>query len=144
MYTEYEWIFIVFLGISALYDWKERKIPMHLFCIAAVLSFAMLVWKRDREFWDLFWGLEVGVGLLIVSKAVKGEIGTGDGLFFCISGLLLGLEKNLLLLGGGILVCGLYSIFLLLFGILADISVKKWRLPFLTFLFPIGIGIVFM
>ena len=135
MNTEYEWIFIVFLGIAALYDWKERNIPVRLFLVVAVISFAMLVWKRDREFWDLFWGLEVGVGLLIISKVVRGEIGTGDGLFFCVSGLLLGLEKNLLLLGGGIL---------LLFGILANISVKKWRLPFLTFLFPIGIGIIFM
>lgn len=144
MKTAYDWIFIVLLGIAAVYDWKERKIPVWLFAVSGVVTLFIMIWKGDRGIWDVVLGFEVGMFLFLLSKLVRGAIGEGDGIFFCISGILLGVEKNLLLLSGGIFVCGLYSVFLVLFGILAHISVRKWKLPFLTFLFPVGIGVMLL
>lgn len=142
--TAYDWIFVIFLGIAAVYDWRERKIPVWLFAGAGVLTLLIMIWKEDRGIWDVILGFQVGILLFLISKIVRGAIGEGDGIFFCISGILLGVEKNLLLLGGGVFVCGLYSVFLVLFGVLAHISVRKWRLPFLTFLFPVGIGVMLL
>lgn len=144
MKTGYDWIFIIFLGIAAAYDMKTRKIPVWLFWLSAIAACGMMVWSRDRDFWDVACGLAVGLGVLGLSKLFHGAIGEGDGIFFCISGILLGFQKNLCLLGGGIIVCGIYSACLILFGVFTKISVRTWKLPFLAFLVPVGVGVVVM
>lgn len=51
-----------------------------------------------------------GIALLGLGRLSRGGIGVGDGLFFLMSGLMLRLEENLLVLCAGILLSGLFSL----------------------------------
>ncbi|MDO4295178.1 MAG: prepilin peptidase [bacterium] len=137
-------IFLIFLIIAAIYDGKERSIPLWLLGGTAGCAIMAEILTREKSIWDMGLGMAVGCLLLLLEKVFQGELGRGDGLFFCVSGFLLGGKRNLLLLGGGILVCGIYSTFLLLFGAIANISVRRWKLPFLPFLLPAGIAVLLL
>lgn len=156
--------FLVVLAVSAFQDYKEHKIRISL-----LLAFgtAGLVLRAAQLVLELFvlsgeWGMgdlcgftvkrllglgaamAVGGALLLLS-AVTGEgIGKGDGWFFVMSGLYLGMKKNLLLLSGGLLFCFLVCCLLVMIGILKKRDVRRLRIPFLPFLLPAGIGVLFL
>ena len=52
--------------------------------------------------------------------------------------------KNLALLAGGLGACFLLSIVLMLKGIIQGTDMGKLRIPFLPFLVPAGIGVMFI
>ena len=64
-------------------------------------------------------------------------MGEGDGWFFLATGLCLGCERTFLLLAGGILLCGLFSLPVLAMGYVYGKSRRKMEVPFLPFLVPV-------
>lgn len=97
-------------------------------------------------------GLLPGVALLVFSWLSQG-IGTGDGCFFLVSGLLLGLADNLLLLCGAVFSSGLFGLGYYVFHCVnrcqnrnnnqkRKMGIGKTELPFLPFAVVPGIGIV--
>ena len=80
-----------------------------------------------------------GILLLGISALTKEGVGRGDGWFFLVAGIYMGLGKTLLLLWGSLLLCFPVSLFLLYAG-----RGRKKRLPFLPFVLPVGLGVVLL
>ena len=71
-----------------------------------------------------------GILLLGISALTKEGVGRGDGWFFLVAGIYMGLGKTLLLLWGSLLLCFPVSLFLLYAG-----RGRKKRLPFCPLFF---------
>lgn len=156
--------FMLFLAAAAWQDLKERRIKICIFvifggagaalrCIQIGLELGMICRRTDLAcVGELIWahlsdtGLAValGGGLLLLSAVTRGAVGRGDGWFFAVSGLYLGAVKNWLLLAGGLAGCFILCVILMIRGIAKGRSVRAMRLPFLPFLIPAGIGVMFL
>lgn len=165
METLQNWIkagFLMFLAIASYEDIKEQKIQVRLFLVFGVLGAVMQLGRLGMEFYAAsglyetvsLWkfagkrlteaGLAVTIGaaLLAVSVVTRGAIGKGDGWFFVVSGIYLGLDGNLLLLCGGFLCCFLGCTIVFMLGVLRSHDVRGLRLPLLPFLIPAGLGVI--
>ena len=69
--------------------------------------------------------------ILLFSVLSKGKIGQGDGIVFMLTGLYLGVEKNLALMLLSFVLAGCWA-FLLIIFLHRD---KKEKIPFIPFLF---------
>ena len=156
--------FLLFLSVAGYQDLKEQKVRVRLFMIFGSLGTAFrgiqmvlelkvialqfgqqdllaFAGKRLEEI-----GLAVMIGgiLLVISAITKEAIGRGDGWFFVVSGIYLGFAKNVLLLCGGLLFCFLACAVLFMKGILDGRDARRQRLPFIPFLIPAGLGVMFL
>lgn len=144
------WIFGVFLAIAAGQDFRKKQVDIwvyELFGGFALLNGAvhLLVGASKYQWLQSLGG--ICLGLLIVGGSVvsHGRIGLGDGYFFCVSGVLLGFQENMMLLCGGVLCSGLYSLVYLVWMRFAAAEIGKMRkqvIPFLPFLIPTGIWLI--
>ncbi len=145
-----KWIFGVFLSVAAGQDLRKKKVDVWVYLVFG--SFALSSWfyeflsvPESKRIWEIFLKLCPGMMLLGISSISRGGIGIGDGCFFLISGLLLSVRNNLVLLCWGIMLCGMYS-----FGYLMWIRMKRRSfrkaggevVPFLPFLVPFGIWMI--
>ncbi|MEE0673010.1 MAG: hypothetical protein UCN44_06945, partial [Enterocloster sp.] len=79
--------------------------------------------------------------LLGISVVTEEAMGKGDGWFFLVSGLFLGFWKNVFLLTGGLFLC---------FPVAVWLMIGRWgkntgiKLPLLPFMFPVGLGVLFL
>ena len=82
-----------------------------------------------------------GLVLLGICAVTEEAMGKGDGWFFRVTGVFLGFWKTMLLLAGGLFLC---------FPVAAFLMISKWRkdttkrLPLLPFMFPVGLGVLFL
>lgn len=155
--------FIMVLAAAAFQDYREHRIRISVFVIFGVAGLVLRGMQLALELgilsgeWGIgdLWGfalrrmagfgaaMAVGGALLLLSAVTGERIGMGDGWFFVVSGLYLGVRKNLLLLSGGLLFCFFICSVLMVRGILMHRDVRKLRIPFLPFLLPAGIGVMF-
>lgn len=156
--------FFMFLAVSAFQDYRVRRIRISLFVTfgiaGSVLRGIQLVLELGALSgnWGIgdLWGfavkrlmglgmaMAVGGALLVVSAVTREGIGMGDGWFFVVSGVFLGPGKNLLLLAGGLVLCFLVCSVLMVKGILTNQNIRRLSIPFLPFLLPAGIGVIFL
>lgn len=80
----------------------------------------------------------IGILMLLVSLITKGQIGTGDGIIFCITGLGLGFWNNLWLLMLSLFMAGIFS------GILWMLKRvgRKSEIPFVPFILISYLGVL--
>ncbi len=76
-------------------------------------------------------GMIVGVLFIVISKVTRGAIGMGDGLLLCVTGLGLGIWRNLEMLCYALLFAAIYSSILLI----RNFRNRKRKIPFVPFLF---------
>ena len=149
-----EIILFVFLIVASIWDLKEKRIPVWVFSLTAVLivclDFGYLITEllnhvdsvestrivaegiagtESRILAEKLAGMAVGLVLLAVSKLTGGEIGEGDGIAFLITGFTLGFRDNFLLLCEALLLSFVWS---LIFIIAKKINLKT-SLPFVPF-----------
>ena len=144
-----EIILFVFLIVASIWDLKEKRIPVWVFSLTAVLivclDFGYLITEllsrvdaaenigiagiESRILIQKLGGMAVGLVLLAVSKLTGGEIGEGDGIAFLITGFTLGFRDNFLLLCEALLLSFVWS---LIFIIAKKINLKT-SLPFVPF-----------
>lgn len=146
-----KWIWFVFLCMVAVWDWKYREIPVWIYGIFGMFGLAVTVKtlietgcnaEAVRTVAELAAGVGVGLFLLLLGRVGQGAIGAGDGWFFLVTGLYLPWQEVLCLLCYGLLFCGLFSMSLVLWGVVKGISVRNRKLPFLPFLVPVGIWVM--
>ncbi|MBQ6856703.1 MAG: prepilin peptidase [Lachnospiraceae bacterium] len=139
---------MVFLGVlfaGAYMDWKEKELNSLYLIISAVLGgvFAVRNLALGESWMALCISCSVGICLLGISYMTRGGVGEGDGWFFVISGLFLPWNENVFLLCSGWCFCFLYS----LAAVGRSIGKRRLNLsrsvPFLPFLVPAGILLVF-
>ena len=123
-----------YLLMMSIMDLKVKRISYaaSTVCfIAIVSSFIFEIIKGRMP--DLFSlaGVLLGVALILLSKLTDGSIGMGDGIVFCLTGMVLGLAGNFSLLCTSLLLAGILSIVL----ICTRMIKKSDSIPFVPFVF---------
>ena len=142
------WLFGMFLAIAAGQDLKKKRVDVWLYLLFGGLALGMLSGELtgDVNLMKEIQRVLPGLLLLGISIVSGGGVGTGDGCFFLVSGLMLSFMENIMLFCGGTLLCGVYSL-----GYLFWLRMRKpflpgagkQMLPFLPFLLPPGIWLLF-
>ena len=142
-------LFIFFLLIAAAQDIREKQVEVRVFVIFGLLAVLLCRYQWITGSWngwiDVAGNLCVAGGLIAAAVIWREAVGLGDGCFFLVSGLLLGFWENLALLFYGLFLCGSYCLLKLVLNQLRGRgNVNKQTVPFLPFLVPAGIWLVFI
>lgn len=152
MWFEYglQILFWFYLAVAAWEDFRYRSIRLQVFAgfgiAGGVLRFGVLCLscslpgRWEAALADVGLAMLVGVGLLALSLMTRQAVGAGDGWFFVVSALYLGLWRNVMLFLGGLAACFIYCSALFIWGRLRCVSVRKRKVPFLPFLIPVCLG----
>lgn len=146
-------VFAAFLCVCAWEDFREKKISVLFLWVAASVAAAwtagyymiLLDWAdmHEAHLWLAMRGAALipGILLLVLSKITKGAVGQGDGFFFLVSGMYLGFWDNVTLLFFGLLICSLWGMGMLIWGMFEKKRIKNVQLPFLPFLVPAAVAL---
>lgn len=137
------YIFALFLVLAAWQDFQRKSVAVRLYLFFGLMA---VILKLIAGHWGLigFSGIGVGLILLAIGRLAGGAIGSGDGWFFVVGGIYLGLSDTIRLLMSGVFLCGLVCLGLFLYGVKTGKDVKKMAVPFLPFLIPAWIWMVFL
>lgn len=118
------------LGLCSLEDYRKKEICISPVILFGIVGLLMHLHYQNLSIYNLLAGIGVGLLLLVISKITGGRIGEGDGLVLMASGIYLGFWENTRLFLHGLLICGICSLFLLVF------KKKKGtdEIPFIPFL----------
>ncbi len=141
-------IFSGFLFLASWQDGRKKEVEIWIFWLGGLLGLAVCIWQTGNLLvsgsnglkecllvWsDCALGSLLGIGLLAGRRYIGNGIGAGDGLFFTVSGVILGLWKNVVLFWGATLLCGIWALF---YSCWQQLHQKRWNrketLPFLPF-----------
>lgn len=129
----------LWLFLCGWQDFKEKKISIAILAAGSCLSVIFLA-AGGISVTSRLLGLMTGLLLLLLSKLLKGQIGLGDGIVICITGLCLGFRDNLSLLVFSLTIAAFISLVLLLF----KKAGKKDTIPFIPFIFLSYLGGLFL
>lgn len=90
--------------------------------------------------WNRLAGLSLGIILLSLNPITKGQIGIGDGIIVCITGLCLGFAQNAVALAYGLFGSAMFSIVLIA---ISRVNRKK-TIPFVPFLLIGYLGVLML
>lgn len=126
------------LIICSWSDIRKRTISFQVLMIAVGIILIMLFVQDNLLVWDNMIGIGIGCILLALSKITRGQIGFGDGLLFCVTGLGIGGWNNFLLLSYSLCLAFVYA---------SVIWIRKWTnkyktIPFVPFVFFGYIGVL--
>jgi leader peptidase (prepilin peptidase)/N-methyltransferase len=126
-------IIYILLGVMLFYcgtkDFISRQISIVF--VAGVSGFILMMYPFGfyLSFYNMGGGLLIGIVLIVISKITRGQIGLGDGLIFCTTGLGLGFWPNLCLLLYSLTMAAAFSGFLFLIRK----KDKVYTIPFVPF-----------
>jgi leader peptidase (prepilin peptidase)/N-methyltransferase len=128
----------LFLLLTVWQDIRRKEIDLWIFCVFGIAAAAVAldsVISGGKPGWQEYLaGGGFGVALFLLSRLTGGSIGAGDGLFFVVTGLMLGFGKCMLLFCGATFLSGIYSLCFYSYQRLRyNINVGKETLPFLPF-----------
>ena len=135
LFTSWGMMGLMFRGIQILYRLQK------MVCEETGKSGEEIYWSMAVLVLELFLDLFPGLLLLGISVVTEEAMGKGDGWFFLVSGLFLGFWKNVFLLTGGLFLC---------FPVAVWLMIGRWgkntgiKLPLLPFMFPVGLGVLFL
>lgn len=123
---------MLFLIFESVVDIKKREISITASVIISLIAVLLIVFAKDIHILSMVFGLSEGILLMILSHASKEQIGFGDGIILCATGLILGWKDNLTMFFFSCLICALFSICLMTIK-KAD---KRTKIPFVPFMVP--------
>lgn len=142
-------VITILLCIVAVIDWKEKRIPNRLLVVYAVLvgisiclegrrsSNAVWMVRSDIEFTDRLVGALLVSAIFIFLMSIRlGAFGFGDVKLMAVSGMLLGVKRNVMAFVIAVFVAGIWCIA----GLLRKKTDLKAEIPFGPFL---AAGVVF-
>lgn len=112
-----KWFWLLGLTLAAWEDLRSREFPYWIFWIWLVPGIGNAA--SDGLLGHLE-AASVGAGLLLVSRATRGALGAGDGLFFLLSACYLDLRETGLLLIMGLGISGIWSMAVILRNCMAQ------------------------
>ena len=139
-------VFLIILSYAVWMDLRTRELSgTFLLAAACVGAVVLAIWGPAGKNWqETIFACGVGGVLLLISRLTGGGIGEGDGWFFVVSGLFLSPGENGLLLLSGIFLSGIFSLLYVVAGVLSGTWQRRGkRFPFLPFLLPAGLWIMF-
>lgn len=134
-----EVLLFLFLGICAVFDGVEKKIPLAVIWLGIITAIVLHIEGiiGDGSWWDIGMSVLPGMIFWMLSFVTHEKVGYGDGWMLVMTGLFTGLWKCFL-----ILMVGLVSESLSVLVLLAFKRISKDRqIPFAPFLL-FGMGVV--
>lgn len=128
----------IMLCICGIKDMRTKTVPLYIIGITAVLLCIALPFAGKMVIIDIIGGIFPGLLLLIVSKVSRGQIGMGDGIVFCVTGIGLGLWLNIWLLMYSLLLAAVFGLLLMI----VKRAGKRRAIPFMPFVFIAYIGVI--
>lgn len=137
-----KWIFLVFLVWAVWEDIRTRTVRQGLLAAAGSIGLGVSL-LSGRNIPEVLSSAAVGIFLLILGQITDGGIGEGDGWFFIVTGFFLKPAENFMLFLSGLVFCSVYSLAYMAASFIGGVCVRQKRLPFLPFLLPVGLWLVF-
>lgn len=144
-------IYSLFLLQTAWHDLRKRQIPIWIFLFFGAVGICIVFlplsgWPGENSVGmgiRSIAGFLPGIALLSITACTRGQIGSGDGFFFLVSALYLSVRSLLLLLSSGLIFCSAFCLGMVIWGAWSGVNVRKMRLPFLPFLVPAWLWLLF-
>lgn len=141
MKNMYYILFGLFLFTAACEDLKEKKVSVWIFAGAGLCGI-LLHFMEGSFGWQQLLGCLVGAVVLLISFLTSGQIGSGDGWFFIVSGLYLNGLLNLKLLVYGVFLNGIVCTGIYFISLKKGGNAGKKTIPFLPLLIPVWLCMV--
>lgn len=135
-------IFFVFLFAAACQDGKKKSIPIWLFLVGGIAGILLSIYQKTFGIQSLLSCLP-GFFLLLLSRISDESIGMGDGFFFIVSGLFFPPFFNWKLFIYGTMLAGVLCGGSYMFHRFRGLDIRNKTVPFLPFLIPVWIVMVF-
>ena len=135
-------IFMLFLGICAVFDMRKKEIPLQLILMGVITSFGISIYQvyvKAISVIDAVYSLIPGLTFILISFATKEKVGYGDGLILIVAGFVLGFYQCFFGLCISLVCSSVFSLLLLVLH-KADKDSGLAFVPFLT----IGMGVSFI
>lgn len=135
------WGQIAMIGLLAActaQDIRKKEIRLNFVFFFGILGIIFHMLFRMQSIVSLLLGMSVGVVLVLAAVVTEGKIGVGDGVLLIVTGVYLGIEGNIRLFIGGLILCSVWALGLLVFR-------KKRRtdsIPFVPFLLASYMGML--
>ena len=144
-------IYSLFLLQTAWHDLRKRQIPIWIFLLFGAVGVGVVFLSLSGFPGGIRVGTGIGsiagflpgIALLSITACTRGQIGSGDGFFFLVSALYLSVRNLLLLLSSGLIFCSAFCLGMVIWGAWSGVNVRKMRLPFLPFLIPAWLWLLF-
>lgn len=119
------------LGIHSIEDIRKKKITITITLFSAILGVVLHLCFQNQSIYSMLAGMLSGGVIVGISRITGGMIGMGDGMVFMLTGLYLGVEKNLSLMFLSFALAGVWA----LISMILFHKKKNDRIPFVPFLF---------
>lgn len=133
-------VLLSYLFLMSIYDIRKKEIQLRISIVTAVVltagQFCRIV-CGEMAWYTAFTGVIVGGLLIGISKVTRGAVGTGDGIVFMISGVVLGFFENGILLFLSLVFAAAAGTCLMLSRRVG----RKDMIPFVPFIF-MGYGVM--
>ncbi len=133
-------ILLCALAVLARIDIRRKELPLPLLGICAGVGLVLCPVTGDLSLAGLLGGVCVGGVLLLGALVSRESIGIGDGLLFVVTGIYLGLWKNLVLLFLAVAACAVVGLVL----VLTKKCTRKQSLPFAPFVLASDVAMLIL
>lgn len=128
----------IFLVLCSITDLKQKTIPISYVLVSFVVLVLLTFLQKDLVYLSRLKGMSIGGALLVLGKVTRGQIGDGDGILFCLTGLGLGFWNNFYLLFLSLLFSAMFSIVMLTIKKMN----RKQTFPFVPFILVAYLGVL--
>jgi len=129
-----------FLVFNTILDIKTKKLPTTILVCFCPIGIIVNFFQPEYSGKELALGAVVGLVLLVVSYVASGQIGSGDGILFVVTGLFIGGINNFCLLLWASVLCAVFAGVLLI----TKKVTGKDRIPFVPFVLISYLGQVIL
>ena len=132
-----EMLFLIFLAVAAWQDMRDKEIDAWLYVVfGGLIWFGKLCFDGPVELWREAVNAVPGIALVLLSRLSGGAVGEGDGWFFVVAGVALGVWNAVALFFISLFLCCLWCAGMAVWGWRRRISVRRRTVPFLPFVLP--------
>lgn len=132
-----EMLFLIFLAVAAWQDMRDKEIDAWLYVVfGGLIWFGKLCFDGPVELWREAVNAVPGIALVLLSRLSGGAVGEGDGWFFVVAGVALGVRNAVALFFMSLFLCCLWCAGMAVWGWRRRISVRRRTVPFLPFVLP--------
>ena len=132
-----EMLFLIFLAVAAWQDMRDKEIDAWLYVVfGGLIWFGKLCFDGPVELWREAVNAVPGIALVLLSRLSGGAVGEGDGWFFVVAGVALGVRNAVALFFISLFLCCLWCAGMAVWGWRRRISVRRRTVPFLPFVLP--------
>lgn len=123
-------LLLIFLGLSAISDFKYKKISTIVTVAAFICGVVFQLVIGQLHIYEIAGGCILGAVFLLAAKLTREAVGYGDGLILIATGAFLGIMNNLLLLTVSLALAALFMVGMLV----VNKARKKSEFPFIPFM----------